>query len=277
MRWMAGMIFLLPQYELVGGQSRNVSANTCLSLNHLNAALANSIGDLCYMKASGILASGQFNWRLVLYEGYWPASELTLPRLFFCKCIIGIINATGQHQHAGLWDCAPGHCAELEVETEINESKREGETWPCACVTLMLATVQHWPCQFARDSSLTGTQSLINTIQCVYLGHCGVDWKKTINVLFLLGDGLAEKEAERQMFDWEFSESASFVFWKSFKVIGRSSCKVQWNRKKPCFEKSRRIWAVSKRLEAKTINELHLHKYKMSKVWKQVPADNLGS
>ena len=147
---------------------------------------------------------GQFNWRLVLYEGYWPASELTLPRLFFCKCIIGIINATGQHQHAGLWDCAPGHCAELEVETEINESKREGETWPCACVTLMLATVQHWPCQFARDSSLTGTQSLINTIQCVYLGHCGVDWKKTINVLFLLEDGLAEKEAERQMFDWEF-------------------------------------------------------------------------
>ena len=137
-------------------------------------------------------------WRLLASIRVDPSLAI------FCKCIIGIINATGQHQHAELWDCAPGHCAELEVETEMNESKREGETWPCSCVTLMLATVQHWPCQFARDSSLTGTQSLINTIQCVYLGHCGVDWKKTINVLFLLGDGLAEKEAERQMFDWEF-------------------------------------------------------------------------
>ena len=132
---------------------------------------------------------GQFNWRLVLYEGYWPASELTLARLL----------ATAAYRTLRL--CTRALC---RVETEINESKREGETWPCACVTLMLATVQHWPCQFARDSSLTGTQSLINTIQCVYLGHCGVDWKKTINVLFLLGDGLAEKEAGRQMFDWEF-------------------------------------------------------------------------
>ena len=54
MSCMAGMIFLLPQSKLVGGgQPTNVSANTCLSLNHLNAALVNSIEDLCYMKATG--------------------------------------------------------------------------------------------------------------------------------------------------------------------------------------------------------------------------------
>ena len=57
LRWVAGMISLLPQTELVGGQSSNVSANTCLSPNHPNAALPNLIEgafeDLCNMKATG--------------------------------------------------------------------------------------------------------------------------------------------------------------------------------------------------------------------------------
>ena len=57
MSCMAGMIFLLPQSKLVGGQPTNVSANTCLSPNHPNAALPNlsegAFEDLCNMKASG--------------------------------------------------------------------------------------------------------------------------------------------------------------------------------------------------------------------------------
>ena len=37
------------------------------------------------------------------------------------------------------------------------------------------------------------------------------------------------------------------TFEKAFKVIGRRSCKVQWNRKKPGLKKWREIWALSKR------------------------------
>ena len=55
----------------------------------------------------------------------------------------------------------------------------------------------------------------------------GMDWlKKKLNDKCLIGN---------------FKKVLLLFFEKIFKVIGRSSCKVQWNRKKPCFEKSRRI------------------------------------